>query len=321
MTARRAALSPQQAQQHGSSQPAAAATGRRRRRAMVDATTAPTATSTSPWFSARLRWRTCFLTGCLIACCVAAVPPGSPASGVAIAQTTTTTIPIPPRRPSPAPQPPDRASSPSAHPPAVEKQPGEAAGAGAFSVCVAALSQRYGPGVRPVAKTAGATAQAGCEIVDPVAVEAMTIGAQAVAFEPPVTLSCEMATRVGEWLDNSAAPLTRGFFYRELSALRVGGCHECRRRNRSDAGLLSEHATARALDIFEFRLDDGGTGVMTITVKSPSDDRQRRFLTALRQSACGAFSTSLGPGADSSHADHLHVDIQLRRTASARFCQ
>ena len=48
---------------------------------------------------------------------------------------------------------------------------------------------------------------------------------------------------------------------------------------------------------------------------------QSRFVDAARQSACGAFMTVLGPGADAAHANHLHVDIQQRRAKSSRFCQ
>lgn len=169
-----------------------------------------------------------------------------------------------------------------------------------------------------------AGAEAACRIVEPVVVEALSVrGAGAprqIAFDPPVTLSCAMATSVAHWLDTSVQSLGRGYFERDLTGLKVGGGHECRRRNRSTAGPLSEHATGRALDIFAFVLGEEKAS-LKVVVEKPDGLVQNRFLDAVRQSSCGAFMTSLGPGADAAHANHLHLDIQARRAASTRFCQ
>lgn len=126
-----------------------------------------------------------------------------------------------------------------------------------------------------------------------------------------------MATAAGHWLETSVQPLTRGYFGRDLATLRVGGGHECRNRNRASSGKLSEHATGRALDIFAFE-PEGGEAVI---VEKPGNLVASRFIEAVRQSACGAFATALGPGSDAAHANHLHVDIQRRRSGASRFCQ
>jgi hypothetical protein len=164
-----------------------------------------------------------------------------------------------------------------------------------------------------------------CRVVDPVVIEALAVrtgaGAGEVRLLPPPTVSCELARAVSLWLDTSLQPLARGAFGRELTALRVGGGHECRRRNRQTGGPLSEHATGRALDIFAFQLGEEKQGGLAVSVERPSGLEQTRFLDGVRQSACGAFMTVLGPGADAAHANHLHVDIQQRRAASSRFCQ
>lgn len=190
-----------------------------------------------------------------------------------------------------------------------------------------------------------AAQDAACTVVEPVVVEAMTVrldggGARRIALQPPVTLSCATATVVAQWLDASVAPLALGHFARELTALKVGGGHECRRRNRSANGPQSEHATGSALDIFAFVLGAGTADAGkpnagkpegskaeaakadgTVVVAKPEGSTHERFLAAVRQSACGAFATSLGPGSDAAHADHLHVDIRMRRAAASRFCQ
>jgi len=163
-----------------------------------------------------------------------------------------------------------------------------------------------------------------CRVSEPVVLKALSFpasgGARIVAFEPPVTLACAMAQAVAAWLAGSVQPLAQGYFRKDLTALRVGGGHECRRRNRASTGPVSEHATGKALDIFAFAAGAGGDA-MQVSVEKPAGLTESRFLTAIRQSACGAFRTALGPGADAAHANHLHVDIEERRSPASRFCQ
>lgn len=186
--------------------------------------------------------------------------------------------------------------------------------------CLLALQARFGKGVQAAAASINATPNLACRVVEPVVVQMLELGENRIAFQPPATLSCEMAGRVATWLSDSVQLLLRGSFQRELTGLRVGGGHECRRRNRAGGGPLSEHATGRALDIFAFVMA-GPAADARIVVEKPDGPRQQQFLTAIRQSACGAFTTSIGPGADTAHANHLHLDIQERRSAATRFCQ
>jgi hypothetical protein len=190
--------------------------------------------------------------------------------------------------------------------------------------CLATLTAIAGNRVRPADATVNAGKDAACHVVEPVVVEALSIrnasGDHQVTFDPPVTLSCAMASTVATWLGTSVQPLVRGHFERDLAGLRVGGGHECRRRNRATAGPISEHATGKALDIFAFMLTGEKAG-QKVVVEKPEGPAQGNFLKAIRQSACGAFNTSLGPGSDAAHANHLHVDTQERRSPSTRFCQ
>lgn len=192
------------------------------------------------------------------------------------------------------------------------------------SACVRTLAAVAGNRIRPAVSAARPEAE-GCRVVDPVVVEALAVrtadGPGQVRLVPPPTVSCELAQAVSLWLDTSLQPLARGAFGRELTALRVGGGHECRRRNRQTQGQLSEHATGKALDIFAFQLGEEKQGGVAVSVERPSGLEQTRFLDGVRQSACGAFMTVLGPGSDAAHANHLHVDVQQRRAASSRFCQ
>lgn len=244
---------------------------------------------------------------------VAALAGLSPAFGRE-AQPTTTVLP-PPRPPSlMAPAPPPPVASVVDKPAAVAEA----------SACMQGLTSVAGNRLRPIAATAKPDPE-GCQVVDPVVIEALAVrtaaGPGQVRLLPPPTVSCELARAVSLWLDTSLQPLARGAFGRELTALRVGGGHECRRRNRQAQGQLSEHATGKALDIFAFEFGDGKQGGVAVSVEQPNGLEQTRFLDGVRQSACGAFMTVLGPGSDAAHANHLHVDIQQRRAASSRFCQ
>lgn len=238
----------------------------------------------------------------------------------------TVTAPLPPSRPGGQPGAPAIPAAPPTQPrraptlPQASFAPSEQSEA---SACLRGLNASAGNLVRRAAPAAPASE--GCQVDDPVMVEALAArladGAGQVRLQPPPTISCELARTLSQWLDSSLQPLARGAFGRELTALQVGGGHECRRRNRQAQTPLSEHASGRALDIFAFHLGEERRGGIVVSVEKPGGLVQARFLEAVRHSACGAFMTALGPGSDAAHANHLHVDIQQRRAASSRFCQ
>lgn len=245
-------------------------------------------------------------------------------------------VPVPAKVPVPARTPPARPPDLAKPPPAVptstpqaakppEPQPSSEPAPDGKNACVRALLAVPGNRVRQPDGKQRLPSDPACQVADPVTVEALAVrnaeGPGSIAFEPPVTVSCALATTLAQWLDDSLQPLARGHLGTDLTSLQVGGGHECRRRNRSTAGPLSEHATGRALDIFAFAAGGERAGGIKVVVERPKGLIQTRFLQAVRHSACGAFATSLGPGSDAAHANHLHVDIQARRSASTRFCQ
>jgi hypothetical protein len=229
-------------------------------------------------------------------------------------------------------RPPDLAKPPPAVPAAApqvtkpaEPQPASEPAPDGKNACLRALLAVPGNRIRQPDGKQRHPPDPACQVTDPVTIEALAVrnaeGPGSIAFEPPVTVSCALATILAQWLDDSLQPLARGHLGKDLTSLRVGGGHECRRRNRATAGPLSEHATGRALDIFAFAAGGERAGGIKVVVEKPEGLIQTRFLQAVRHSACGAFATSLGPGSDAAHANHLHVDIQARRSASTRFCQ
>jgi hypothetical protein len=78
---------------------------------------------------------------------------------------------------------------------------------------------------------------------------------------------------------------------------------------------LSGHATANAIDVSGFVLEDG----RRVTVLSDWDGgtaEERRFLRVVHASACKRFGTTLGPQYNAAHKNHLHLEAD-----GAAFCR
>ena len=75
---------------------------------------------------------------------------------------------------------------------------------------------------------------------------------------------------------------------------------------------MSEHGYGNAIDIAAFTLESGRK-VMVVDGWSGRPD-ERGFLRIVRSQACDDFTTVLGPGSDRHHRDHIHLDLQNRRS-------
>jgi len=134
-----------------------------------------------------------------------------------------------------------------------------------------------------------------------------------VTLSPPATLSCRTAEGFAEFIRHDLFPAA-GEFAAPLASLSGLGSFECRKRNGDASGKLSEHAKGNAIDISTIRLRNG-------TLINLSDSRaSKSFRARIRALACSRFTTVLGPGSDSSHNDHIHLDL-LERPRGYRICQ
>jgi hypothetical protein len=150
--------------------------------------------------------------------------------------------------------------------------------------------------------------EGGCGIAAPVSLAE----AAGVALEPPATLACGMARALGGWLESDG----KAAFAAGLEAILVVDSYSCRNRNRAEDAELSEHARGNAIDIAGFRLGDGTTVAVLDGWDSPE---WGPTLRRLHQAGCGPFGTALGPEANPLHADHLHFDVEKRR--SGPYCR
>jgi hypothetical protein len=151
----------------------------------------------------------------------------------------------------------------------------------------------------------------GCGVERPVSVAA----AAGVALEPPAVVGCATARTLAAWLERVVKP---GFADRNgrVDAITVVDGYSCRNRNRAEEGELSEHALGGAIDIGGFRLGDGEIVTVLEGWESPEWGPTLRRIHA---AGCGMFGTALGPEANPLHADHLHLDVEERR--SGPYCR
>jgi hypothetical protein len=154
-----------------------------------------------------------------------------------------------------------------------------------------------------------------CVLDDPVALAAVGAHTGNLALPGRPTLECRFAAVFGDWLREVVNPVAASLLGAHVDAVVTGPGHQCRARA---GGKLSEHGLGNAIDITAIRLIDGRTiGIEgMLTAEGP----KREFLRAISASACGYFTTVLGPGSDADHADHLHLDMAERRSAQYRIC-
>ena len=153
-----------------------------------------------------------------------------------------------------------------------------------------------------------------CTVEDVVRLEAV-IGkdGRRIAMAPPATLRCSMAESVIHWIRDEVAPVAADLGGAPKS-MTVDTSFECRSRNQIKGAKLSEHGHANAIDVRGFTMTTGAT----VTFTDTAVDRHAR--ERLREGACTRFTTVLGPGSDSYHETHIHLDLAERRSGY-RMCQ
>jgi hypothetical protein len=158
-----------------------------------------------------------------------------------------------------------------------------------------------------------------CTLEDAVALQSVVTPGGKVELPAHPRLLCVFAVKFGRWIAETAAPIIAAHAGASLKTISTGPGLECRNRNGDGSGKTSEHARGNAIDVVSFELTDRrritvGDADMAI----PLDVA----LKGLRTSACGYFTTVLGPGSNEAHKDHLHFDLGLHgRTANYRICE
>ena len=152
---------------------------------------------------------------------------------------------------------------------------------------------------------------------------AVRLRAAGVRFGAPLSLSCPMALSFFMWEKHALQPAAQRHFGQRVAAIEHLGSYACRNINRGDgaapgqnatSGSRSRHATANALDIAAFTLEDGKriTVAKQWNAGTAADAGMAGagalMLANAHRGACLFFTGVLGPDYNAVHQDHFHLE-------------
>ena len=151
-----------------------------------------------------------------------------------------------------------------------------------------------------------------CSVQNPVNLRSVTVKQNTINLPEAPLLNCKFALQFSKWLSESGAPILSAQLDSPVERISTGPGFECRGRNGDGTAKVSEHGYGNAVDISTFRLRNG----KTLNVGDST------LLPGVRASACGYFTTVLGPGANAAHASHFHFDMGAHgKSGNYRICQ
>ena len=182
----------------------------------------------------------------------------------------------------------------------------------AENACLASGKVTASAAVRSISAISG---PGSCGADHPFKVGALAGGT--VALNSDATLACPMLPALDQWIAETVQPIAQARFGQPVIMVQSMGSYGCRSINHQAGAALSEHAFANALDIGGFRLADGRE--INVQRGWRGDPRESAFLHEVHAGACNAFTTVLGPGSDSFHYNHIHLDLaQHGNTSTGR---
>lgn len=148
----------------------------------------------------------------------------------------------------------------------------------------------------------------GCGIANPW----RTYSIENVSFSQPADMNCGMSAPLADWIQNVVQPAAQKAFGERVVSFDILASYSCRPRNNVSGARLSEHGLGNAVDIGAFGLESG----RRVEVEQGwfGSSSEKWFLRQVRAYACNDFMTVLGPGSDYAHRNHIHLDLEVRRS-------
>ena len=164
-----------------------------------------------------------------------------------------------------------------------------------------------------------------------------------VEITPPALVNCRVASRLHHWIQSKLQPAAADVLGTRISKIVSASGYSCRQRIGTAITRQSEHSFANAFDVSAFiaatdetidiltgwgatardmraqvsapneRSAAGGDAVVLTDTEPATRTRTQLFLRKAHETACGIFSTVLGPEANEAHRNHLHFDLAARR--------
>jgi hypothetical protein len=143
---------------------------------------------------------------------------------------------------------------------------------------------------------------------------AVRIESTSVSVGAPFTLSCRASVALAVWERHVLQTAALDRFGQSVATLEHFGSYACRGVYGRDDARRSRHATADALDVAGFTLEDGRRVRVLSGWEGASDEAA--FLRDLHAGACRFFDGVLGPDYNPAHHDHFHFE-----TGGFRMCR
>ncbi|MBA2780963.1 extensin family protein [Billgrantia kenyensis] len=134
------------------------------------------------------------------------------------------------------------------------------------------------------------------------------IHASEVEFNASFVARCPLALAWVMYERQRLQPAAEAHFGSRVARVEHYGSFACRNVYGRAEGRLSEHATAEALDVAAFHLEDGRR--ITLLDHWEGEDPRADFLRDARDGACDLFGNVLGPDYNLAHADHFHFGMR-----------
>lgn len=133
-----------------------------------------------------------------------------------------------------------------------------------------------------------------------------TLERSLVSWGGRVTLTCQTLASLVVWERHALLPAAERILGSPVVRIRHFGTYSCRNVNNAARGRRSEHATANAIDVAGFTLENGEE--VSVLADWSGEGPKAEFLREIRDEACDRFNVVLGPEYNALHRDHFHFD-------------
>lgn len=145
----------------------------------------------------------------------------------------------------------------------------------------------------------------GCSTIGTVQLTALHSDSAQLGVSNIGPVQCGVGAAFAAWARFGVDRAARQLLGSPLQRIETMGSYAC--RNVAGSERRSAHATAGAIDIAAFVLEDGRR-VSVAQDWSAGTEQEKQFLRTVQRSACRRFGTVLGPDYNAAHRDHFHVE-------------
>jgi hypothetical protein len=159
-----------------------------------------------------------------------------------------------------------------------------------------------------------------CHVENPVHLNSVNALGSSVQLPEGPLFNCKFALQFSKWLKESGVPILTAQLGSPIKKISTGPGYECRGRNGDSSAKISEHGFGNAVDITTLGMQDGRT--LNVEEAINPNAANSGVWHGLRASACGYFTTVLGPGSNAAHAKHFHFDMGVHgKSGNYRICE